>query len=508
MKKALISVSDKTNIIPFVKGLRELGYSIISTGGTYKYLKDEGIPVVKVAEVTNFPEVLDGRVKTLHPKIHGGILANKNNPSHQKEVEEHDISYIDLVCVNLYPFKQTINKENLLYQEAIENIDIGGPAMLRSAAKNHENVIVVVDPNDYEFVLAELHTNHDIGFSIRQKLAAKTFSHTASYYAVIAKYLLTQTNEEFPQNLTLTFQLKQRLRYGENPHQLAALYESSEACHQSIVNAKKHHGKDLSYNNILDANAAIDILSEYSEPTVVAIKHTNPCGVGTASNIYEAWLKAYHADPVSIFGGIIALNRCVCEKLAKEMSNLFLEVFIAPQFSNEALEILKQKKNIRLLELNVANQQKRGKQVTSIMGGLLIQDYDALSGGYNLVFPTKRKPTAEELDDLTFAYKVVKHVKSNAIVIAKNKQTIGIGAGQMNRVGAAQLAINQAKDSQGAIMASDAFFPMGDTVQLAQKAGIKAIIQPGGSIRDQESIDICDEYGIAMVFTNVRHFKH
>jgi phosphoribosylaminoimidazolecarboxamide formyltransferase / IMP cyclohydrolase len=510
VKRALLSVSNKEGIVPLAKQLVELGVEIISTGGTKKTLEEAGIPVIGISEVTGFPEILDGRVKTLHPAIHGGLLAIRDNERHQAELHEHHITPIDLVVVNLYPFQQTIAKSDVTFAEAIENIDIGGPTMLRAAAKNHSYVTVVVDPADYDMVIQELKEHGDISAETKRKLAAKVFRHTAAYDALIAEYLTNKTGEEYPETLTVTFEKKQTLRYGENPHQTAAFYKKPLGSSFSIAQATQLHGKALSYNNINDANAALQLVKEFTEPVAVAVKHMNPCGVGTGATIYEAFLKAYEADPVSIFGGIIALNREVDKATAEKMHEIFLEIVIAPSFSDEALAILTQKKNIRLLTVDFAAPKTKEKMLVSVQGGLLVQEADTHTlEDAELKVVTKREPTEEEWKQLQFAWKVVKHVKSNAIVLAKDGMTIGVGAGQMNRVGAAKIAIEQAGEkTNGAVLASDAFFPMDDTVEAAAKAGITAIIQPGGSIRDADSIRKADEYGIAMVFTGIRHFKH
>ncbi|QIZ66458.1 bifunctional phosphoribosylaminoimidazolecarboxamide formyltransferase/IMP cyclohydrolase [Geobacillus subterraneus] len=510
VKRALISVSNKEGIIPFAKQLAELGVEIISTGGTKRALEEAGVPVISISDVTGFPEILDGRVKTLHPAIHGGILAVRGDERHQAALAEHGIRPIDLVVVNLYPFQQTIAKPDVTLAEAIENIDIGGPTMVRAAAKNYADVAIVVDPADYRAVIEELKANGSIQAETRQKLAAKAFRHTAAYDAMIAEYLTNLTGEEYPESLTVTYTKKQSLRYGENPHQSAAFYAKPLGAAFSIAKAVQLHGKELSYNNINDANAAINLIREFQEPAVAAIKHMNPCGVGVGATLLEAFTKAYEADPVSIFGGIIAVNREVDKETAERMHDLFLEIVIAPSFSDEALTILMKKKNIRLLTLDFAAPDVKEKTLVAVSGGLLVQDADTYTledAEWNVV--TKREPTEEERGQLRFAWNVVKHVKSNAIVLAKNGMTVGVGAGQMNRVGAAKIAIEQAgEQAAGAVLASDAFFPMDDTVEAAAKAGITAIIQPGGSIRDADSIRKADEYGIAMVFTGVRHFKH
>ena len=509
-KRALVSVSDKTGIIPFAQALTELGIEIISTGGTKKAFEEAGIPVTGISEVTKFPEILDGRVKTLHPNIHGGLLAVRGKEEHRKQLAEHQIQPIDLVVVNLYPFQETIANPDSTFADAIENIDIGGPSMLRSAAKNHQYVTVVVDPADYEPVLAELKEKGETTEQLRRQLAAKVFRHTAAYDAVIADYLTKQTGERFPEKLTFTFQKKLDLRYGENPHQQAAFYAKLLTGSDSLAAAKQWHGKALSYNNIQDANAALAIVREFTDPAVVAVKHMNPCGVGTGETILSAYRKAYEADPVSIFGGIVACNREIDAETAMNMKEIFLEIILAPSFSDEALHILKEKKNLRLLTLDVATHHPNDIQLTSVSGGLLVQTTDTFTlDDADMSIPTERKPTDEEWEALKLAWKVVKHVKSNAIVLAKKDRTVGIGAGQMNRVGSANIAIEQAgEEASGAVMGSDAFFPMPDTVEAAGKAGVRAIIQPGGSIRDQESIDKANEYGIAMVFTGIRHFKH
>ncbi|WP_338471584.1 bifunctional phosphoribosylaminoimidazolecarboxamide formyltransferase/IMP cyclohydrolase [Niallia sp. XMNu-256] len=509
-KRALISVSDKTGVVDFAKQLVELGFEIISTGGTKTAIHDAGIPVIGVSDVTGFPEILDGRVKTLNPLIHGGLLAKFDDPSHQAQLDEHKIDPIQIVCVNLYPFQQTIEKPDVTVADAIENIDIGGPTMLRSSAKNHQYVTVVVDPTDYATVIDELKEAGEVGFETRRSLAAKVFRHTAAYDSMIAGYMTELVGLETPEKLTVTYELKQSLRYGENPHQKAAFYRKPLGSTFSIANAEQLHGKELSYNNINDADAALQIIKEFSEPAAVAVKHTNPCGVGIGKDIYTAYEKAFEADPVSIFGGIIALNREVDKRTAEKLHEIFLEIIIAPSFSEEAIEILTSKKNIRLLTIPFGNQEQKERKLTSIEGGLLVQDRDEFSlDKANITYPTERKPTDEEWEAMKLGWKVVKHVKSNAIVVADSQMTLGVGAGQMNRVGAAKIALDQASErAKGAALASDAFFPMNDTVEAAAKAGITAIIQPGGSIKDEDSIKKANEYGIAMVFTGVRHFKH
>jgi phosphoribosylaminoimidazolecarboxamide formyltransferase / IMP cyclohydrolase len=509
-KRALISVSDKNGIVEFAQELIELGFEIVSTGGTKSALAKGGVPVIGISEVTNFPEILEGRVKTLHPNIHGGLLAKIGEESHRQQLEDHGITPIELVCVNLYPFQQTIAKPDVSVEDAIENIDIGGPAMLRASAKNHDYITVVVDPEDYQVVVDEYKTNGRTEATTRRKLAAKVFRHTAAYDSMIAEYMTNLVGEENPEKLTVTYELKQSLRYGENPHQKAAFYRKPLGSTFSVANAEQLHGKELSYNNINDADAALQIVKEFSEPAAVAVKHMNPCGVGTGSNVYDAFLKAFEADPVSIFGGIIAFNREVDAETARKLYEIFLEIIIAPSFSAEAIEILTGKKNLRLLTIPFGQAEKKEMKLTSIEGGLLAQEFDQYGLEQATVsVPTKREPTAEEWEALKLGWSIVKHVKSNAIVVTGKDQTLGIGAGQMNRVGAAKIALEQAgAKAEGAALASDAFFPMDDTVEAAAKAGITAIIQPGGSIRDEDSIKKADEYGITMVFTGVRHFKH
>ncbi|WP_027417432.1 bifunctional phosphoribosylaminoimidazolecarboxamide formyltransferase/IMP cyclohydrolase [Aneurinibacillus terranovensis] len=510
IKRALISVSDKTGVVEFARELEKLGVEIISTGGTSALLKEAGVNVIGISEVTGFPEILDGRVKTLHPNIHGGLLAVRTSEKHQQQLAEHHITPIDLVVVNLYPFKETISKPNVAFEDAIENIDIGGPTMLRSAAKNHAFVTVVVDAADYGRVIEEIKSGN-IREETNRKLAAKVFRHTAAYDALISQYLSEQVDEEMPETYTVTYEKVQDLRYGENPHQEAAFYRAPLAPKGNIATAKQLHGKELSYNNINDGNAALGIVKEFSEPAVVAVKHTNPCGVGTGATIFEAFQKAYESDPVSIFGGIIAANRTIDKDTALALKEIFLEIIMAPDFTDEALEILQSKKNLRLLELGEVKAKDSVEwKMATVEGGMLIQSEDAKQvTEHDLEVVTDRKPTPEEVKQLLFAWKIVKHVKSNAIVLCKDHMTIGVGAGQMNRVGSARIAIEQAGDkAKGSVMASDAFFPMPDTLEEAVKAGVTAIIQPGGSIRDEDSIKVANEYGIAMVFTGVRHFKH
>ena len=511
MKRALISVSDKNGIVEFAKALIENDIEIISTGGTKKVIEEAGIQTKGIEEITGFPEMLDGRVKTLHPLIHGGLLGRRDLASHLEAMKEHNIQPIDYVCVNLYPFKETIMKADVTTAEAIENIDIGGPSMLRSAAKNYAAVTVVVDPLDYPVVIEEIQKEGGTTLKTREKLAAKVFRHTASYDALIAGFLTNLVGETEPEKVTLTYDRQQGLRYGENSHQEASFYKEPLMVDFSITNAKQIHGKELSYNNIKDADAAIRIAREFSEPVAVAVKHMNPCGVGIGATIFEAFQRAYEADSVSIFGGIIVLNREVDLVTAEKLHGIFLEIILAPSFSEEALALLTKKKNLRLMTLDFAQAAVKGKEMTSVLGGLLIQDQDLLSPTETPEWQvvTERQPTKEELKAMEFAWKVMKHVKSNGIVIANDQHTLGIGAGQMNRVGSVKIALEQAAGQlDGAVLASDAFFPMSDSVEYAASQGIKAIIQPGGSIKDQESIDAANESGMTMIFTKTRHFRH
>lgn len=515
--RALISVSDKTGIVEFAKELESLGINIISTGGTYKKLNDEGLKVKEVSEVTKFPECLDGRVKTLHPSIHAGLLAMRNNKEHMDTLNELNIETIDIVIVNLYPFKSTMLKNGVSREEVVENIDIGGPTMLRSAAKNYQDVIVVVDPTDYEIVLKELKEG-SVSLDTRFYLMQKVFMHTSNYDTMIADYLRKERNDHtLPDTLTLTYEKVQDMRYGENPHQKAAFYREIRNTEGTLADAIQLHGKELSFNNINDTNGALELLKEFEEPTVVACKHGNPCGVGSSDTVYEAWSKAYLADKTSIFGGIVVLNREVTLDVAKEMSEIFIEVVVAPSYEEEALALLTKKKNIRLLKLdNISTQQdKNAYDIKKINGGVIVQTIDSiLFEEEKLEVVTNRKPTEKEMDDLIFAFRVVKYVKSNGIALAKNKQSIGIGPGQVNRIWSTKQSIEHSIEligdgiANGAVLASDAFFPFYDCVEAAHAAGIRAIIQPGGSVNDKDSIEKCNEYGITMVFTGVRHFKH
>lgn len=508
--KALISVSNKTGIVDFAKSLVELGYEIISSGGTCKLLRENQVAATEVSEYTGFPECFEGRIKTLHPRIEGGILFKRNDKSHQESAKELGIESIDIIACNLYPFRETLNA-GASHDEIIENIDIGGPTMLRAAAKNYENVSVVIYPSDYETILEELKANNKVSAETNKVLAGKVFNHTAQYDAMIASYFNKTLDIKTPEHLTLTFDKVQDLRYGENPHQKAAFYKQLENSTGLLTNAKQLHGKALSYNNISDTNGGLETLKEFSAPTIVAVKHGTACGVGSASTIAAAYTKAYEADPVSIFGGIVLANREIDTATAEQMSKIFLEVIIAPSYTEEAISILTKKKNIRILRLeDIAKQEANAFVAKTVLGGLLLQDADIELYPEDLLeVVTTNRPTEKEMQDLVFAWKMVKHTKSNGIVLAKDQQSIGIGSGQVSRIGALEIAARQAGNkAQGGVLASDAFFPFPDCVTLAGKAGIKAIIQPGGSIKDQESIDAANELGIAMVFTHQRHFKH
>ncbi len=513
IRRAIISVSDKTGIADFARKLVSLGVEILSTGGTAKLLEKEGVPCREVSEITGFPECLDGRVKTLHPLLHGGILAIRDNDAHMKRVQELGIGLVDMIVVNLYPFKATIMKPGVSFEECVENIDIGGPSMLRAAAKNHHDVTVITDPSDYVVVLSEMEATGDTTYETRFRLAKRVFEHTAAYDALIAAYFYRQSEDKtLPSPYTITFDRVSEMRYGENPHQKATFFRSAVPVSGSLADAEQMNGKELSYNNIADTDATICCLKEFIEPTVVAVKHANPCGVGSGRTIFEAWQKAYEADSVSIFGGIVAANREIDAKTAEEMSKVFLEVIVAPSYTPEAKEILCAKKNLRVLILPEISAPIPTDELNykRVVGGLLVQEHDhsvISKDGTRVV--TKTHPDDALMADMEFAMKVVKHIKSNGIVVVKNLQTLGIGPGQTNRVGAAGIALDFAgKKAAGAVLGSDAFFPFRDVVDAAHDAGITTIVQPGGSMRDQESIDACDEFGIAMVFTGERHFKH
>ncbi len=515
--KALISVSDKTGVVEFAKGLVALGWEILSTSGTMKLLKESGVPVTSVSDVTGFPEICDGRVKTLHPKIHGALLARRDIPEHMKELKDNDIETIDLVCVNLYPFRETIAKPNVTMEDAVEHIDIGGPSMLRSAAKNWESVTVVCNPADYETVLSEIKAGGNTTRETRLKLSAKAYTHTAEYDMAISTYMRAQAG--LPEKLFLEYDLKQELRYGENPHQEAKFFASTVKEPFSLATAEQLNGKELSYNNIQDANATLNIAREFDEPFCVGVKHMNPCGSATGKTIAEAWKKAYEADKTSIFGGIVAANREIDLETAQMLKPIFLEIVMAPSFAPDALELLCTKKNLRVLKVDMSKDNTVRKQYVSMNGGMLVQDRDINTKPVAAdQCVTELKPTVEQLADMEFAWKIVKHVKSNAIVVAKGGMTYGVGAGQMNRIGSAEIALKQAQNTlkeegkdimtEGLVLASDGFFPFNDCVALAAEYGIKAIVQPGGSIRDEDSIKLANEKGITMLFTGERHFKH
>ena len=482
-----------------------------------KLLKESGVPVTSVSDVTGFPEICDGRVKTLHPKIHGALLARRDIPEHMKELKDNDIETIDLVCVNLYPFRETIAKPNVTMEDAVEHIDIGGPSMLRSAAKNWESVTVVCNPADYETILSEIKAGGNTTRETRLKLSAKAYTHTAEYDMAISTYMRAQAG--LPEKLFLEYDLKQELRYGENPHQEAKFFASTVKEPFSLATAEQLNGKELSYNNIQDANATLNIAREFDEPFCVGVKHMNPCGSATGKTIAEAWKKAYEADKTSIFGGIVAANREIDLETAQMLKPIFLEIVMAPSFAPDALELLCTKKNLRVLKVDMSKDNTVRKQYVSMNGGMLVQDRDINTKPVAAdQCVTELKPTVEQLADMEFAWKIVKHVKSNAIVVAKGGMTYGVGAGQMNRIGSAEIALKQAQNTlkeegkdimtEGLVLASDGFFPFNDCVALAAEYGIKAIVQPGGSIRDEDSIKLANEKGITMLFTGERHFKH
>lgn len=508
--RALISVSDKTGVVEFATALKNLGWELIATGGTLKVLRTSGLEVLDIQDVTGFPEICEGRVKTLHPKVHGGLLARRDSDDHMAQLAENGIQTIELVCVNLYPFEATIAKEGVTMADAVENIDIGGPSMLRSAAKNFNDVTVVCDPSDYAGIIEEIAANGNTLRETRLKLSAKAYTHTALYDSHIATYMRKAAGLD--EKLFLAFDAIQTLRYGENPHQAATFYRSPEEVSYSVAHARQLGGKELSYNNIQDANAALNIVREFDEPFCVALKHMNPCGAGIGENLLQAWTRAYEADNVSIYGGIVAMNRPLTAEVAALMKPIFLEIVMAPAFEPEALEVLASKKNLRLLEVKMDNVKACQKQYVGVNGGLLVQDADIECKDITPdMCVTERKPTEKELSELDFGWKIVKHVKSNAIVVVKDGATAGVGAGQMNRVGSAEIALEEAKAAgitEGLVLASDGFLPFGDTVELASKYGVTAIVQPGGSIRDEDSIKVANEKGITMLFTGMRHFKH
>jgi len=517
IRRAIVSVSDKTGVVSFAKELAKMGVEVLSTGGTAKTLREQGISVKDISDYTGFPEMLDGRVKTLHPKVHGGLLGQRSKTEHVQKMKDHGILPIDLVAVNLYPFEATVAKENCTLEDAIENIDIGGPTMLRSAAKNYPDVTVLVDPADYEVVLSELREKGEISVETNFRLAKKVFQHTARYDGAISNYL-GQIEEGkkihgFPETFTFQVRKAQELRYGENPHQRAAFYRDYILTEPSVSNAIQIQGKELSFNNILDVDSAFETVKEFDEPATVIIKHNNPCGVAISrKTLADAYRKARDCDPVSAFGGVVGFNRMVDEETAREMVQIFLEVIIAPSFDPRALEILKTKKDLRILQSPplMVSYSQGGFDLRRVVGGLLVQDRDL--GKVDMdqwKVVTRRKPTEEEKRAMAFGWKVAKHVKSNAIVLVREDRTIGIGAGQMSRVDSTRLAVMKAQSStKGTVLASDAMFPFRDGVDAGAEAGAVAIIQPGGSIRDDEVIAAADEYNIAMVFTGMRHFRH
>ena len=508
--RALFSVSDKTGVVEFAKELVGLGWEIIATGGTMKLLQDSGLEVINISEVTGFPEICDGRVKTLHPKVHGGLLGRRDMESHIAQLKENGIEFIDMVCVNLYPFKQTIAKPDVTMEDAIENIDIGGPSMLRSAAKNWSAVTVVCNPENYAKIIAEIKEHGNTTKETRLQLSAEAYTHTAEYDMMIAAYMRKAAG--LNEKLFLEYDLIQGLRYGENPHQEAKFYGKAECGSYSLANAKQLNGKELSYNNIQDANAALCIAREFDEPFCVGLKHMNPCGAAIGTDVVDAWTKAYEADKVSIFGGIVAVNREINKEAAELMKPIFLEIIMAPSFSPEALEILSTKKNLRLLQVDMTKDDSVVDQYVSVNGGLLVQNLDKTTVEVTAdMCVTEKKPTPEQIIDLNFGWRIVKHVKSNAIVAVKDGKTLGVGAGQMNRVGSAEIALKQAQAAgftEGIVLASDGFFPFDDTVTMASQYGVTAIVQPGGSVRDEDSVMKANECGITMVCTGMRHFKH
>lgn len=508
--RALVSVSDKTGVVEFVKSLKALGWEIIATGGTMNLLKESGVDVINISDVTGFPEICDGRVKTLHPNVHGGLLARRDDPSHLQALKDNHIDFIDMVCVNLYPFRQTIGKPGVAMADAIENIDIGGPSMLRSAAKNYSDVTVVCDPSDYTMIIDEIKANGNTVRDTRLKLSAKAYTHTAEYDMCIATYMRKQA--ELSEKLFMEYDLAQGLRYGENPHQSAKFYRQADEVPYSLAFAKQLHGKEMSYNNIQDANAALSLVREFDEPFCVGLKHMNPCGAAVGSNVVDAWTKAYEADKVSIFGGIVATNCEITLEVAQLMKPIFLEIIMAPKFAPEALQLLETKKNLRLLEVPMYKSEITPQSCVSVNGGLLVQDLDINTAKVeDSMTVTTTHASEAEIADMNFGLRIVKHVKSNAIVVVKNGQTLGVGAGQMNRIGSAELALKQAHTNgvkEGLVLASDAFFPFDDCVTLSHEMGVTAIVQPGGSVRDEESVVKANEYGIAMLFSGMRHFKH
>lgn len=510
MKRALISVYDKSGVVEFAKELADLGWEIVSTGGTFETLKSNGLNPIKIEDVTKFQEILDGRVKTLNPLIHGGILYRRDKEDHKKTINKMDISPIDIIVNNLYPFEETISSGDKDEEEIIENIDIGGPSMIRAGAKNYRDVTVIIDPTDYKMVLNELKVNNNTSINTRRYLARKVFNYTAYYDTLISNYFNEIDGENFPDHLTFAYKNKKQLRYGENPHQNASFYEEVKQTTGTLSNAIKLHGKELSFNNINDSNGALETLKEFEEPTVVGVKHGNPCGIGSDSDINIAYKKAYEADSASIFGGIIAVNREVGVEIAERINSIFIEIVMAPSYTNEALEILKKKENIRILKIeNIMNIEYTEKNIKKVLGGILIQDRDDILLDGEIITVTDKKPSQEDMENLLFAWKVSKCVKSNGVAIVKDKATIGLGLGEVNRAWAVENAIARAGEKVvNSYIASDGFFPFKDSIEMLAKAKIKAIIQPGGSIKDKEVIDEANKNGIIMCFTGIRHFKH
>jgi phosphoribosylaminoimidazolecarboxamide formyltransferase/IMP cyclohydrolase len=520
IRRALISVSDKTGLVAFAEFLAERGVEILSTGGTAKAMRDAGVPVVEVGDHTGFPEIMDGRVKTLHPKIHGGILGRRPDAAHVKAMEDHDIAPIDLVVVNLYPFEATV-AAGADFETCVENIDIGGPALIRAAAKNHESVTVVTDAEDYDAVMADMQAHNGATTdALRRGLAGTAYARTAAYDAAIGRWFAQQTDDPFPRRFSLAGTLKQSLRYGENPHQNAAFYVTGDS-RPGVATATQLQGKELSYNNLNDTDAAFELAAEFADPAVAIIKHANPCGVARGATLAEAYARALKCDPVSAFGGIVAVNRPLDAAIVKAFGNIFLEVIIAPEVTDEARDLLAAKKNLRVLETGgMPDPAAAGLTTKLLSGGFLLQDRDAgRIGAADLKVVSERAPTDAEIADLLFAFAVAKHVKSNAIVYAKDGATVGIGAGQMSRVDSTRIAARKSQDAaeaageseplvKGSVVASDAFFPFADGLITAAEAGATAVIQPGGSIRDDEVIAAADERGLAMVFTGMRHFRH
>ncbi len=517
IRRALLSVSDKAGLVELARGLADLGVTLLSTGGTRKALADAGLPVTDISDVTGFPEVLDGRVKTLHPKVHGGILAVRSNPQHARTIAEHGIEPIDLVVCNLYPFEATVARAGSTHEDVVENIDIGGPSMVRSAAKNYHDVAIVTDPGQYAAVLEELRGQGGLSLETRERLAAAAFARTAAYDAAIAAYFAGRAgdSEAFPPRLDLRLERRTALRYGENPHQKAAFYAEPGVGGACVATAESLHGKELSYNNLLDLDSALNLVREFAEPAAVVIKHNNPCGAAVGTTLAEAFRKAYEGDPLSAFGGVLGFNRELDEATAMQITepNSFVECVIAPGYSEAAFRVLTTrpswKKNVRILKTGPLDARPGGPDFRRVDGGLLVQDRDHGGGDFAAKVVTKRPPSPEEMADLRFAWVVCKHVKSNAIVLAKGGKVLGVGAGQMSRVDSVHLAARKAGEgARRSVMASDAYFPFRDNVDAAARAGVTAIVQPGGSVRDQESVDACDEHGLAMVQTGVRHFRH